>query len=127
MTRIAVINDDAVLLDMMTTALGEKGWNVDNYRESTTAYQALKQNPPELIILDIRMETPEAGWNVLELLTLDHEMSRIPVIVCSAAVFDLRAHEQWLTENGIGILPKPFNLDQLYDKVETALGSSRRN
>ena len=121
MTRIAVVNDDTVFLDMMAAVLAEKDWDVEVHRESTTAFRQLKQNPPDLIILDIRMETPESGWNILELLTLDQEMGHIPVIVCSAAVRDLHAHEDWLTQNGIGVLPKPFNLDQLFQQVETAL------
>ena len=121
MTRIAVVNDDTVFLDMMAAVLTEEGWDVEVHRESATAFQGLKQNPPDLIILDIRMETPESGWNILELLTLDQEMGHIPVIVCSAAVRDLHAHEDWLTQNGIGVLPKPFNLDQLFQQVETAL------
>jgi len=120
-TRIAVVNDDTVFLDMMAAVLTEEGWDVEVHRESATAFQGLKQNPPDLIILDIRMETPESGWNILELLTLDQEMGHIPVIVCSAAVRDLHAHEDWLTQNGIGVLPKPFNLDQLFQQVETAL------
>jgi len=106
---------------MMAAVLAEKDWDVEVHRESTTAFQQLKQNPPDLIILDIRMETPESGWNILELLTLDRETRHIPVIVCSAAVRDLRAHEEWLMQNGIGVLPKPFNLDQLFGQVETAL------
>ena len=126
MTRIAVVNDDTVFLDMMAAVLAEKDWDVEVHRESTTAFQQLKQNPPDLIILDIRMETPETGWSILELLTLDQAMSHIPVVVCSAAVTDLRAHENWLRQNGIGVLPKPFNLDQLFGQVDEALRLHRQ-
>jgi DNA-binding NtrC family response regulator len=123
--RIAVVNDDAIFLDMMAAVLAERGWDARTYRESTTAYHALKADRPDLIILDIRMETPETGWTLLELITLDRTLGSIPVIVCSAAIFDLRAHAEWLSQNGIAILPKPFNIDQLYRRVEQALGQSR--
>jgi DNA-binding response OmpR family regulator len=122
MTHIAVVNDDTMFLDMMGAVLAEHGWDTDVYRESESAYLALKQNPPDLIILDIRMETPESGWTLLELLTLDPETRRIPVIVCSAAIVDLREHEPWLAENGIAVLPKPFDIRHLYRAVEAALG-----
>lgn len=121
MTRIAVVNDDTVFLDMMAAVLKEGGWDTDVYRESDRAFTALRRNPPDLIILDIRMESPESGWTILELLTLDPVTSHIPVIVCSAAILDLRSHERWLNEHGIAVLPKPFDLEQLYTEVRSAL------
>jgi len=124
MTRIAVVNDDTVFLDMMAAVLAERGWNAHTYREGDTAFARLKEDPPDLIILDIRMESPEAGWTLLELFTLDRTLCAIPVIVCSAALLDLRAHVEWLSRNGIDVLPKPFNISQLYEQVERALERS---
>lgn len=121
MTRIAVVDDDTVFLDMMAAVLAERGWQVQVYRESGGAFQALKEDRPDLIILDIRMETPESGWSILELLTLDRKMSAIPVVVCSAALLDLEAHEAWLKDHGIAVLPKPFDIQDLYRRVEEAL------
>ena len=123
MARIAVVNDDTVFLDMMAAVLKERGWETDVYRVGDTAFHELKKQPPDLIILDIRMESQESGWTLLELLTLDRDMARIPVVVCSAAIFDLRAHEAWLNEHGIAVLPKPFDIAHLYQQVDTALES----
>lgn len=125
MTRIAVVNDDTVFLDMMMTVLGLRGWEAEAHRESSRAFRDLQAAPPDLIILDIRVDTPESGWTILELLTLDPQLRHIPVIVCSAALLDLRAHASWLEQNGIAVLPKPFNVDQLYEQVEQTLGSRR--
>lgn len=123
MKRIAVVNDDTTFLDMMAAVLGDFGWDARTYKERHHAFNSLQADPPDLIILDIRMESPESGWTLLELLTLDHRLSKIPVIVCSAAIVDLRAHQDWLSQNGIAVLPKPFNIDQLHEVVETALAS----
>lgn len=120
-TRIAVVNDDTVFLDMMAAVLQEGGWETSVYRESQNAFQQLQANPPDLIIIDIRMETPETGWTLLENLTLDKRLSSIPVVVCSAAILDLRAHEEHLKQYGIAVLPKPFDIATLYDCVDTAL------
>lgn len=125
MTRIAVVNDDTVFLDMMAAVLAEGGWNTVVYREKDQAFAGIQQDPPDLIILDIRMESPETGWTLLELFTLDPVLYEVPVIVCSAALLDLQAHEEWLSQNGIAILPKPFNIDQLYREVEGALRRQR--
>lgn len=121
MTRITVVNDDTVFLDMMAAVLRERGWGVDVCREGDTAFEHIKRDPPDLVILDIRLETPETGWTVLELLTLDSTTAAIPVIVCSAAIIDLRAHEAVLRRYGIAVLPKPFDIATLYIRVEEAL------
>lgn len=126
MTRIAVVNDDTIFLEMMAAVLRERGWVVDVYKESQNAFASLKEcGPFDLIILDIRMETPEAGWTILELITLDRDLYKVPVIVCSAALLDLRAHEPWLNAHGIAVLPKPFDISSLYSQVETALEMSQ--
>lgn len=125
MTRIAVINTDPVYLAMMVEVLSECG-SVQPYKETTSAFLALKREPPDLTILDIQMEKPDAGWDLLNLLTLDRELRHVPVIVCSAAIVELREHKSWLEEHGILILPKPFDVEHLFQKVEHALASSPR-
>jgi DNA-binding response OmpR family regulator len=121
MTRIVVVNDDTVFLEMMAAVLQEQQYDVHICREADQAFERLRSDPPDLIILDIRMETPESGWNLLELLTLDRLTHRVPIVVCSAAIQDLRAHEQWLNDHGIQVLPKPFDIDELYACVEKSL------
>lgn len=123
MTRIAVVNDDTVFLEMMAAVLRERGWEVDIHREGSNAYPELRDTRPDVIILDIRMEKPETGWTILELLTLDPRTTSIPVIVCSAAVNDLRERESLLVKYGVTVLPKPFDVEALYAKVEEALAA----
>jgi CheY-like chemotaxis protein len=126
MARIAVVNDDTVFLDMMASVLSLRGWQVQVYREGDSAFEALKRDLPDLIILDIRMESPETGWTILELLTLDADTYPIPVIVCSGALLDLREHESLLRKYGVAVLPKPFDVATLYLQVEEALQARPR-
>ncbi|HEX5506824.1 MAG TPA: response regulator, partial [Thermomicrobiales bacterium] len=79
---------------------------------------------PDLVLLDIRMGHPEAGWQTLELLRLDPETTRIPVIVCSADTPFLRAKEGALRALRCDILEKPFDLDTLLAKVAAVLGAA---
>jgi DNA-binding response OmpR family regulator len=73
MTRIAVVNDDTVLLEMMAAVLQEQDYDARIFREAGSAFEELRADPPDLIILDIRIGTPETGWNLLEMLTLDRQ------------------------------------------------------
>ncbi len=118
---IAVVNDDTTFLDLMGFLIDERGWKSLILREAGPAFAQLKEAMPNVIIVDIRMENPDAGWAVMELLTLDPATRHIPLIVCSAAMFDLRSKEDWLNAHGIDVLPKPFDIDDLYRCLDRAL------
>ena len=118
---IAVVNDDTTFLDLMGFLIDERGWKSLILREAGPAFAQLKEAMPNVIIVDIRMDNPDAGWAVMELLTLDPATRHIPLIVCSAAMFDLRSKEDWLNAHGIDVLPKPFDIDDLYRCLDRAL------
>jgi DNA-binding response OmpR family regulator len=124
MVRIAVVNDDTTFLSLVVELLGENGWEAYTLHESKTAFGMIKDDPPDLVILDIRMSSPEDGWAIIELLKLDPATTEIPIIACSAALDDLRSKEEWLRQHNILTLPKPFDLDDLYETVEQALRTS---
>jgi len=125
--RIVVINDDTDFLTLMTELLTELGeYDVEVCREGQRAYQFVRDQMPDLVILDIRIEGQEAGWVILECLTLDPKTKPIPLIVCSAAIRELQAHEDLFERHGIDVLSKPFDLDTLLEKVALALERAAR-
>jgi len=120
--RLAVIDDDTVFLELMHDLLeDEEGYEVFICREWDNAYQLVKDERPDLVILDIRIGGEERGWTILNLLTLDPATRPIPVIVCSAAIHALHEHQAWLDRFGICALPKPFDLDSLLETVSRML------
>ena len=117
--RIAVINDDTAFLSLMHDPLREEGnYDVLICKEWDSAYQLVKSEQPDLLILDIRIGGEENGWTILNLLTLDPETRSTPKIVCSAAIQSLHEHQPMLTKFGIRAFPKPFDLDTLLDTIE---------
>jgi CheY-like chemotaxis protein len=123
---IAVVNDDVPFLEMMEQLLEEEGYRVLPMNEAGQAYPRIKRQRPELVILDVRLGDPDAGWRVLEALRLDPTVRNIPVIVCSADLRALLEREEYLRRMGCECLPKPFDLDQLLAKMEKILGPSPR-
>jgi DNA-binding response OmpR family regulator len=126
--RIAVINDDTTFLQLMHDLLEEEeGYTVTICKEADNAYRFVKENRPDLVILDIRVGHEESGWLILNLLTLDPATRPIPVIICSAAIYSLQEHEGLLQKYDCDVLPKPFDLNTLLDKVKAALAKHRRD
>jgi CheY-like chemotaxis protein len=60
----------------------------------------------------------------IDLLRTDETTAAIPLIVCSADLAQLREQEEWLTEQGIGVVPKPFDLEELERQVVRLLSGS---
>jgi DNA-binding response OmpR family regulator len=126
--HIVVINDDTAFLGLMEDLLeAEEGYEVSACREASQAYEFVKETKPALVILDVRVGHEENGWTILELLTLDPATRPIPVIVCSAALDSLQEHEAVLAQYGCEVLPKPFDLDALLEKIRIALERHRRD
>src|SRR5258708_12971554 len=117
--RIAGINDDAAFLDLMHDLHeNEENYDVLICKEWDNAYQYIKREQPDLVILDIRIGGEEHGWTILNLLTLDPATRPIPAIVCSAAIQSLAEHQDMLSRLGIHALPKPFALTTLLGTID---------
>ncbi|MBI3965862.1 MAG: response regulator [Chloroflexi bacterium] len=120
--RIAVLNDDTTFLQLIEELLEQQAdYEVATWKNWHGAYEFVKQPRPDLVILDIVRGHEEHGWTVHNLLTLDPETRPIPVLVCSAAVQSLQAHQALLTKLGICALPKPFDLNALLETIRQRL------
>ncbi len=119
---VAVVNDDTLFLELMHDLLNEEGYRAVIWKEGDKAYEMIKEHRPVLVVLDIRMEHPDTGWMVLELMRLDPETAHIPVIICSADTQRIREKEAYLREKGCAVLEKPFLLEDLLEKVRAFIG-----
>ncbi len=111
--RIMVVNDSREILELFEEILTEEGYEVDLYSYGLHDLIEIKASAPDLIILDYLIGEEGFGWQLLQKLKMDRDTEHLPVIVCSAAVKQLRELETWLTEKGVGVVFKPFNIDDL--------------
>ena len=125
--RIALIDDDAAFLALMRDLLaGFEGYAVLVCREADRAAAFIQQERPDLILLDVRIGGGPKGWAILERLARDPATRSIPVIICSVAAHELEDRAPLLRRRGVDVLPKPFDLDHLMEKVRAGLADGRR-
>ena len=122
MPSIAVINDDTAFLQLMLDLLSDVGYEVVLHKEGAAAHTQVREESPDLIILDVRLEQPDAGWMVLEMIRLDPATTNIPVIVCSADTMQLESKQELLEQQNCRTLEKPFDLDALVAMVTEMIG-----
>jgi CheY-like chemotaxis protein len=120
-TRVLVIDDDDSILELFKMVLEPQGFNV---QLSKTTYEDVKHVEalhPSLIILDAKLGQQYEGFLLLEKLKLYPPTKSIPVILCSAALEEIRQQEDTLRQKGIPIVYKPFALDELLQAIEQCL------
>jgi DNA-binding response OmpR family regulator len=113
---VVVVNDSPELLELAAMLLRDEDFDVKVAVIGTGAYDLIRATLPDLVILDVRLPDV-SGWDILQALKLDPRTSKIPVLICSAAVQELRALEGQLSRMGIDILIKPFAIDTLLEKA----------
>ncbi|HZU14814.1 MAG TPA: response regulator [Chloroflexota bacterium] len=123
MPTVAVVNDDRSFLMLMEELLRDEGFEVLAFHEGAIAYDNIKKAQPDLVILDLKMEEPDTGWQTVQLLCLDPETVHIPLIVCTAALQEVRDKRAWLEQHQIGAIVKPFDVDDLITAVRSTLAT----
>lgn len=68
---------------MLRTLLEIEGYRVISARDGREGTEALRHNPPDVIILDMMMPGMN-GWHFLDYQKADERFAKIPVIVISA-------------------------------------------
>lgn len=120
--RILVINDTQEILELFSAILHEEmGFEVvlDSYQPHML--DVIKDIRPDLIISDHVFGEEKIAWQLLQRLKLDRDTAHIPVIICSGAIKDLKEMEGHLTAQNVGVLYKPFDVDELMALVNRKL------
>jgi CheY-like chemotaxis protein len=118
--RILVVDDTPALLDVIRQCLQSEGYRVRTCLESRHAVRMAREEPPDMIMLDVVM--PEvSGWEVLAELRADPAFKLTPVIVCTAYVAEAmtRLSELKGPDQHLGLLPKPFELEELIEVADS--------
>jgi CheY-like chemotaxis protein len=120
--RVLVVNDTQEILELFEAILSGMGLESVLMSYAPRELDRIRQVAPDLIILDFLMGDRELlGWQLLQKLKMDRSLDGIPVVVCSAAVKAVEEQQGYLTEQGVQIVLKPFNVDQLEDAVRAAM------
>jgi len=123
--RILVVNDTQEILELFKTILEYEGYEVVLSSFPFQHIKEIEKIQPDLIILDFLFDDKQLGWQMLQVLKLQKSTASIPVIVCTAALQDVREQEGYLVSQGVFVIYKPFDLDQLLATIKQTLASSK--
>ena len=120
--RILVVDDEIYIVHILDFSLGMEGYEVLTALDGEQALERLKNDKPDLIVLDIMMPKVD-GYEVCRAIKTNPETQHIPVILLSAKGrnvdqkmgFDVGADDY---------ITKPFSPRKLVERINALLGQT---
>lgn len=104
---VLVVDDDVEIRETVSALLQHEGYTVIRAENGRQALDQLELVHPNCVLLDLMMPVM-SGWEVLEEIQDNAELSKIPIVVVSAMC----------APGAKACLQKPVDLDELLDVVD---------
>lgn len=116
---IYCVEDDNAIRDLMLYTLGASGFQAKGFPDSTFFWQAMTEEKPELILLDI-MLPGEDGITILKKLRAGSATANIPIIMATAkgSEFDKVIG---LDTGADDYLVKPFGMMEMVARIKAVM------
>jgi DNA-binding response OmpR family regulator len=121
--RVLVVDDEPMVRETLGQVLKDEGYVVDLAVDGETALARVHATRPDAILLDLMMPGMN-GRQFLQALRDEQAYLNVPVLIMTA----VHGLELNLTTLGtIAVVEKPFNVDELLNKVALAVYRSRES
>ena len=121
--RILAVDDTPASLKLLTEILQSEGYEVRSAISGELALHSAYSNPPELILLDIRMPTMD-GFEVCRRLKAQTETRDVPVIFVSS-LSETTEKVEGFELGAVDFVTKPYQREELLIRVRTHLEMTR--
>lgn len=121
---IDCVEDDRNIRDLVVYTLKSSGFEAQGFESAAPFWQALKEEKPELILLDIMLEG-EDGLEILGKLKKNESTSDIPVIMVTAKGSEYDK-VLGLDSGADDYIAKPFGMMEFISRVKAVLRRSSR-
>lgn len=120
--RVLIVNDTQEILELFDEILRQMGFEVVLMSFAPRELEQVRNTEADIIILDfIFGQRGLEGWQLLQKIRMDPTLETVPVIVCSAALLEVKEQEGYLTEQGVLVVLKPFTVSQLEEALRRAV------
>jgi CheY-like chemotaxis protein len=132
MKKILIVDDDVDLVENLVQVMEIQGYEVASAHSASDGLRTLTGFKPDLLLLDVMMETDTAGFEMAYQIRSQRPSSRFsefkdtPIILLTAinqvtnSRFSLDESESFLPEIS-AFVTKPFRMEELIDKIKKVL------
>ncbi len=120
--KILVVDDDASTVKLVGTVLTSHGYVVSTAVDGLDALVKIKNETPDLVVLDIMM--PEInGYDVCYQLRFNKDFEKTPIVLITSRPQEL--DDELGRKSDIEYVPKPVNSKLLLEKIEYLLSKPK--
>jgi CheY-like chemotaxis protein len=119
--HILCIDDEADIRELLQEALTSRGYRVDTAGEPEAAKKIVKEDAPDLIIMDFQIEEGD-GFTLIE--DLRKLGPKIPILLLTGAVFDRALVRDTIEKKVSRYLDKTASLSEIIAEIEKLLGDA---
>jgi DNA-binding response OmpR family regulator len=122
MARILVIDDDCAARETIVQVLEEGGYEVTSAEDGRRGLVSFRREPPDLVITDIIMPEKEGIQTITEMRG-ERPDAKIIAISGGGRIGNTDFLRIARHLGAMDVIPKPFDPDDLLNRVERCLGS----
>jgi two-component system response regulator AtoC len=119
MAKVLLIDDEMTMVQIVTEMLRADGHEVHPYTTAETAFAALEETQPELVITDLYLD--KTGAQGLEMLRRARSLNPPPVVIVVTGYGSIETAVQAMKKGAYDYLEKPFKLEELRMTIQRAL------
>ncbi len=118
--RLAYIEDEAEMIDLVRLILGRRGYTVLGATGGREGLELVRRELPDLVLLDLMMPDMD-GWDVYHQIKSENKTRDIPVIVITAKAQNIDKILGLRIAKVEDYISKPFSPQELIERIEQVL------
>lgn len=120
---VLVVDDEPNIVLSLEFLMKQAGYAVRVARDGEAALDAVKADPPELILLDVMMPKRD-GFDVCQTIRANPDWRNVKIVLLTAKGRDIE-REKGMALGADDYITKPFSTREVVDRVKQLLAADR--
>lgn len=119
---VLVVEDDPVIIDLLTLTLEMEGWTVVAASDAPTALDLVREHRPDVVLSDVMMPGT-SGLDLAADISGDPATRSVPVVLLSARALPAEVAEG-MAAGARDYVTKPFDPDHLVQRLQAVVDAA---
>ncbi len=126
MAKVLLVDDDVDLVEMNQLVLSRRGHDVTAAYSAAEARGVLRGLRPDIVVLDVMMESETAGFDLAR--EVHRDMPGLPILMLSGIRSAMKTPPAFIESMDLPVvkfMDKPSSPERLADEIEAALAGAQ--
>ena len=119
---VLIVEDETNIALALETVLGREGWQLSRQSEGEAAWEAIRADPPDLVLLDV-MLPGVSGYEICQRIRLDPALAATRILMMTARGNAVE-RRKGLALGADGFIAKPFDLRELIAEARRLIAAA---